>query len=105
MVNLIKHNISIYLKLKKPKPERPQLRLYGTVTTHLNATLKIALKILGLIILLIFLYFLETIIFLLIFGEGGQASTVMNSGLTKLIMYVFPLIIVIGIATKVFKAN
>tara|TARA_R110002020_G_scaffold47905_5_gene136866 strand:- start:4519 stop:4740 length:222 start_codon:yes stop_codon:yes gene_type:complete len=68
----------------------------------LNETLKIALKIIGLIILLVFSYFIEMIIFLLIFGEGGQASSVMNNGLTKLIMYV-PLIIIGGIAFKMFK--
>jgi hypothetical protein len=74
-----------------------------TVTTHLNATLKIALKIIGLIILLVFLYFIETLIFLLIFGEGGQASSVMNNRLTKLIMYVSPLFIVGRITFKMFK--
>ena len=73
------------------------------VTTHLNATLKIILKIIGLIILLIFLYFIESIIFWLIFGEGGQASSMMDNGLTKLIMYVLPLIIVGGIGFNVFK--
>lgn len=39
----------------------------------------------------------------MIFGEGGQASSIMNNGLTKFIMYVLPLIIVGGIGFKVFK--
>jgi hypothetical protein len=81
------------------------LFIYKLVTTHLNATLKITLKIIGLIILLIFLYFIESIIFWMIFGEGGQASSIMNNGLTKLIMYVIPFIIVSGIAFKVFKKD
>jgi len=75
----------------------------SNVTTHLNATLKIILKIIELIILLIFLYFIESIIFWLIFGESRQASSMMDNGLTKLIMYVLPLIIVGGIGFKVFK--
>ena len=75
------------------------------VTKHMNTKLRIAIKIIGLILLLIFLYFVETIIFLLIFGEGGQASSVMGNGLAKLIMYVLPLIIVGGIAFKIFKKN
>ena len=79
------------------------LFIYGAVTTHLNATLKIVLKIIGLIILLIFLYFIESIIFWMIFGEGGQASSIMDNGLTKLIMYVLPVIIVSGIGFKVLK--
>jgi hypothetical protein len=79
------------------------LFIYLTVTTHLNATLKIVLKIIGLIILLIFLYFIESIIFWMIFGEGGQASSIMDNGLTKLIMYVLPVIIVSGIGFKVLK--
>ena len=75
------------------------------VTTHLNTTLKIVLKIIGLIILLIFLYFVESIIFLLIFGTGAQAGSLSENGLTKIVMYVFPLIIVGGIAYRVFKTN
>jgi len=43
------------------------------------------------------------LIFLLIFGEGGQASSVMNNGLTKIVIYVLPLVIIIGIASKIFK--
>lgn len=39
----------------------------------------------------------------MIFGEGGQASSIMDNGLTKLIMYVLPLIIVGGIGFKVLK--
>ena len=39
----------------------------------------------------------------MIFGEGGQASSMMDNGLTKLIMYVLPLIIIGGIGFKVFK--
>jgi hypothetical protein len=77
--------------------------MHKHVTTHLNATLKIVLKIIGLIILLIFLYFIESIIFWMIFGEGGQASSIMDNGLTKLIMYVLPVIIVSGIGFKVLK--
>ena len=46
---------------------------------------------------------METLIFLLIFGTGAQAGTISNNGLTKLIMYVLPLIIVGGIAFKMFK--
>jgi len=71
----------------------------------LNATLKIALKIIGLIILLIFLYFVESVIFLLIFGTGAQAGSISENGLTEIIMFVIPLIIVGGIAFKVFKKN
>jgi len=41
----------------------------------------------------------------MIFGEGGQASIMMDNGLTKLIMYVIPIIIVGGIAFKVFKKD
>ena len=69
----------------------------------MTATFRIIFKIIGLIILLIFLYFIETLIFLVIFGEGGQASSVMNNGLTKIIMYALPLIIIGGIASKMFK--
>ena len=76
---------------------------YKQVTTHLNATLKITIKIIGLIILLVFLYFVESLIFLLIFGTGAQAGKISNNGLTKLIMYVLPLIIVGGITFKVLK--
>lgn len=43
------------------------------------------------------------LVFLVIFGEGGQASTVLNNGLTKPIMNVIPLIIVGGIAFKMFN--
>jgi hypothetical protein len=39
----------------------------------------------------------------MIFGEGGQASSIMDNGLTKLIMYVLPVIIVSGIGFKVLK--
>ena len=46
---------------------------------------------------------MESIIFWMIFGEGGQASSMIDNGLTKLIMYVIPFIIVGGIAFKVFK--
>ena len=69
----------------------------------MNATLKITLKIIGLIILLILLYFVESLIFLLIFGTGAQAGANMKNGFTKLIMYVLPLIVVGGIAFKMFK--
>ncbi|QNK78300.1 hypothetical protein H7F37_04225 [Winogradskyella sp. PAMC22761] len=65
--------------------------------------MKNILKIIGLIILLILIYFVETLIFLLIFGTGAQAGAISNNGLTKLIMYVLPLIIVGGIAFKMFK--
>jgi hypothetical protein len=41
----------------------------------------------------------------MIFGEGGQASAIMDNGLTKLIMYVLPIIIIGGIAFKLFKKN
>ena len=71
----------------------------------MNATLKIALKMIGLIILLIFLYFVESVIFLLIFGTGAQAGAISENGLTEIIMFVLPLIIVGGIAFKVFKKN
>jgi hypothetical protein len=63
---------------------------------------KITIKIIGLIILLIFLYFIEMLIFLVIFGEGGQASQTMNNGLTKLVMYILPLVIIGGISYRVF---
>lgn len=43
------------------------------------------------------------LIFLLIFGEGGQASSAMNNGLTKIMMYALPLLIVGGISYKIFK--
>ncbi|NGX84403.1 hypothetical protein [Aequorivita sp. KMM 9714] len=65
--------------------------------------MKNTLKIIGLIILLISIYFVESLIFLLIFGTGAQAGNISNNGLTKLIMYVLPLIIVGGIAFKMFK--
>ncbi|PNW25683.1 hypothetical protein BKP44_19355 [Formosa algae] len=65
--------------------------------------MKIALKIIGLITLLVVLYFVESFIFLLIFGTGAQAGNTMNNGLTKLIMYILPLIIAGGIAFKMFK--
>jgi len=69
----------------------------------LSETLNNILKIIGLIILLIVLYFVESLIFLLILGTGAQAGATMNNGLTKLIMYVLPLIIVGGIAFRIFK--
>ena len=71
-----------------------------TVVYNLNQTLKIGFKIIGIIILLIFLYFIEMVIFLLIFGEGGQASSTLDNGLTKFIMYTLPLLIVGRIAYK-----
>ena len=93
----------VWFSFGKSSHTNPQLILYKHVTTHLNATLKIALKIIGLIILLIFLYFIESIIFWLILGEGGQASSIMNKWSTQFIFYVLPLIIILGIGYKIFK--
>jgi heme/copper-type cytochrome/quinol oxidase subunit 2 len=45
------------------------------------------------------------VIFLLIFGTGAQAGSISENGLTEIIMFVIPLIIVGGIAFKVFKKN
>jgi len=69
----------------------------------LSESLKKILKIIGLIILLVVLYFVESLIYILIFGTGAQAGANLDNGLTKLIMYVLPLIIVGGITFKIFK--
>ncbi|EAQ49574.1 hypothetical protein MED217_11984 [Leeuwenhoekiella blandensis MED217] len=53
--------------------------------------------------LLIFLYFLEMIIFWMIFGEGGQASYIMSKWSTQFIFYVLPFLLIFGIAYKIFK--
>ncbi|MAG88973.1 MAG: hypothetical protein CMB97_16725 [Flavobacteriaceae bacterium] len=65
--------------------------------------MKIALKIIGLIILLISLYFIESVIFWFIFGEGGQASSIMSKWSTQFIFYFLPFLIILGIAYKIFK--
>jgi len=46
---------------------------------------------------------MESIIFWLIFGEGGQASSIMNKWSTQFIFYVLPFFIILGIAYKLFK--
>jgi hypothetical protein len=43
------------------------------------------------------------VIFLLIFGTGAEAGAISENGLTKFIMYAFPLVIVGGIAYRMFK--
>lgn len=69
----------------------------------MQQSLKIVLKIIGLVLLLIGLYFLETIIFWMIFGEGAQASNIMDKTTTQVIMYTVPLLIVSGIGFIIFR--
>lgn len=69
----------------------------------INRAVKIGIKIFGLIAFLIGFYFLESIIFLLIFGEGNQAGSLMNEASTKLLMLLLPLFLVIYIALKTFS--
>ena len=64
--------------------------------------MSVILRIIGLILLLLFLYFIESVIFLLIYGEGGQASTAMDNSFIKLVLYVLPLLIVGGLVYKMF---
>lgn len=69
----------------------------------MNRAVKIGIKIFGLIAFLIGFYFLESIIFLLIFGEGNQAGSLMSEPSTKLLMLLLPLFLVIYIALKTFS--
>ncbi|MEH6682519.1 MAG: hypothetical protein V7724_18405 [Sediminicola sp.] len=69
----------------------------------MSETLKAIFKIIGLIFLFIIIMITEMLIFLAIFGEGGQASNTLNNGLTKFVMYFFPAMIVGRIAYKTFR--
>jgi hypothetical protein len=62
--------------------------------------MNIIFKIIGLIILLLSVYFIETLLLLAIFGEGSQASNILNNPLIKIVIYVLPIIIIGWIAFK-----
>lgn len=66
-----------------------------------NAT-KTVFKIIGLIILLVFLFFVAMLVFLGIFGTGGQASGELDGGIGGLLVYTLPVIIVGIVAYKIF---
>jgi len=67
-------------------------------------TSKIALKIIGLLILLILLYFITMLIFLGIYGTGGQIHEKINNiGLGAILLYFLPLIVIGFISYKTFR--
>ena len=64
------------------------------------------LKVVGLIVLLIFLYFISTLVFIGVYGTGGQASNELNNGgFGAFLRIISPLLIVGFIAYRMFKVT
>ena len=79
-------------------------RNFATKNHLMSNSAKVLLKIVGLIALLIFLYFISTLVFIGVYGTGGQASTELNNGgLGTILKNILPLAIVGFIAYRTFR--
>lgn len=68
----------------------------------MNLTIKFFLKVILLILVLVISYFISMMIFLSIFGTGGQGSQAINNGFW-LIIFLVPMLITTFLGYKLFK--
>lgn len=65
--------------------------------------MKTLIKLLGLFVLYLVLCFVESLVFLMIYGTGAQAGMIMDDTATQGFLYLLPLLVVGWVALKMFK--